>query len=158
MGERTEQKLRQLLKELDAINSKRNRLVIKISAQKRQLVENSNYVGIVYIARFLDYEKRNLLFTRFLDRHPGDYLFVLAFADSESSSYQLAEEIADAAYEEDIYAIKEDVEKEKDRVLCLFLDEYEGKEDLSYIYDMVEKYDWMRAYKRVTSKMIDGGL
>ena len=158
-----ERKLRKYLSELEKVNLERTKLLIRISAAKRLLVDRRDYVGIVYIIRFLDYRNRDLLFTRFLSRHPEDFLFVMAFADLESSSYEEAEEIAETAYEENIYAIKEDTLKEKDRILCLFLDEYDSKEDLQYVHDMIERCDlkecsWMTAYKRVVSEMINKGM
>lgn len=161
MTKKPEERLKQYLSELEKINLERTKLLIKVSAQKRLLVDKCNYVGIVYIIRFLDYKTRNRLFNEFLSRYPGDFLFVMAFADAESSSYEEAEEIADTAYEENIYAIKEEVEKEKDRILCLFLDQYDSeKEDLQYVYDILDKTglnecSWMESYKRVVSRMID---
>lgn len=161
MTKKPEERLRQYLFELGKLNLERTKLLMKISAAKRLLVDKHDYVGIVYIIRFLDYKDRDLLFTRFLCRHPEDFLFIMAFADAESSSYEEAEEIAETAYEENIYAIKEEVEKEKDRILCLFLDQYDSeKEDLQYVYDILDKTglnecSWMESYKRVVSRMID---
>lgn len=155
MTKKPEQRLKQYLSELEKINKERIRLIIKVSATKKMLVDKRNYVGILYIIRFLDCTDRDRLFAGFLSRHPEDFLFVMAFADSESSSYEEAEEIAETAYEEDIYAIKDDMMKEKDRILCLFLDEYNNKEDLQYVYDMIESCDWMTAYKKVVSDLIN---
>lgn len=158
MKKRTEIMLRKRLSDMEVLNRKINVERVVISTLKRKLVEEPNYSGIVYIIRFLDYKSRNTLFLRFIERHPEDYLFVLAFADAEFQSYKLAEQHADTAYEQNIYAINDDILKEKDRCLCLFLNDNEDTESLQYVYDMVEKYEWMESYKVVTSKMIDLGM
>ncbi len=161
MTKKPEERLRQYLSELEKLNAERRKLLKKISATKTLLVDSRNYVGIVYNIRFLDYVDRDLLFTEFLYRHPEDFLFVMAFANTESSSYYEAEEIAETAYEENIYAIMDEVKKERDRILCLFLDQYDSEvENLQYVYDIIDElglneYSWMESYKRVVSRMVD---
>jgi hypothetical protein len=128
--------------------------LFQIARAKRQLIEDYDYVGIIYVSRFLDSFKRDTLFIRFLERYPEGYLFVLAFADPESESYCQAEEIADMAYQQDVDSIREDTNKLQDEYLCSFLSEYSAKEDLEWVLNLIEKKDWFRSYKDATSKMI----
>ena len=178
MIKKPEERIRRYLSELKKINLERMKLLMKISATKTLLVDKRDYAGIVYIIRFLDYKNRNRLFTKFLTQYPGDFLFVMAFADAGSSSYEEAEKTAETAYEnfllvtafddaesynEKVNYIKDEVSKERDRVLCLFLDEYNSKEDLQYVHDIIESCDlkecsWMTAYKRVVSEMAKNGI
>ena len=153
--EKKEIKLKRLLDELYALDVQRTKLAIQISRAKRSLIENYDLVGIVYISRFLECCKRDTFFLRFLDRHPDGYLFVLAFADSESESYHRAEEIADLAYDQDINSIREDTDKALDACLCSFLCEHSSEEDLKWVYDLIEKKDWFKSYKMVTSALIE---
>ena len=152
--EKTELRLKRLLDQLHTLNVKRSKCVTNIARAKRSLIERCNYVGIIYISRFLDSFKRDTLFIRFLERYPEEYLFVLAFADSESDSYRQAEEIADMAYEQNINDIREETDKVQDEHLCSFLSEYSAKEDLEWVLNLIEKKDWFRSYKDATSKMI----
>lgn len=155
LKEKTEVKLKKLLSELDALTVQRTRCLIRISRAKRSLIEDSNYVGIIYISRFLDYVKRDIFFRRFLERHPEDFLFVLAFADSASEAYCQAEEIADLAYEQDIDSIRDSRDKIQDEYLCSFVGEYSAREDLEWAFNLVEKKDWFESYKLITSKLIE---
>ena len=154
--EKTEVKLKKFLSELDYVPKvERKRCLNRISRAKCSLIENSNYVGIIYISRFLDYDKRDILFRRFLERHPEDFLFVLAFADSGSEAYVQAEEIADLAYEQDIHSIRDSRDKIHEEYLSSFLGEYSTKEDLKWASDLIEKKDWFKSYEVITSKLIE---
>lgn len=141
--EKTEIKLRRLLsriKNSDLKGVERIRCLAQISTAKRLLVETGNHEGIIYVSRFLDDFKRNVLFSDFLERHPNDYLFVLAFADPESESYREAEEVADLAYQQNVKNIFADVNKAKSNFLYAFLDIHSGKEDLDWANAFVKKW------------------
>ena len=141
--EKTEIKLGRLLsriKNSDLKGVERIKCSAQISAAKHLLVETGNHVGIIYISRFLDEFKRDVLFSNFIERHPNDYLFVLAFADPESESYREAEEIADLAYQQDVNNIFADVNKAKSDFLCAFLDSHSRRDDLDWANAFIKKW------------------
>jgi hypothetical protein len=127
-----------------------------IAIKKKKLIRERNYAGILYIIRYMTAYEKDAFLTRFLYRCPDEYLFILAFADPESDLYEQAEERANEAYEQDIYAVREDVEKYKDEYLCRFLGVHDRVEDCQYVYNMTEgKERHFRSYKLAEGVLIN---
>ncbi len=123
-------------------------LKVQIAMQKKKLIEDSDYVGIVYIIRYMGFHARERLLSRYYARHPDDFLFVIAFADEGSDSKISAEGTADLAYNQEIHEINKDVKRVKDDVLMKFLEVYHEKEDLEYVLKLVGEESSLSSYKR----------
>lgn len=139
------------LKKLKKLMIRETALRMRIARAKTKLIEDCDYVGIVYIIRSMSPESRDRLFMRYHERHPDDHLFVIAFADEGSGSKTSAEEVADLAYGQEIHEINEDVRKEKDEVLMKFLEVYHEKEDLEYVLELVGDDENLRSYRKAAA-------
>ncbi|MBO7094727.1 hypothetical protein J6V86_00595 [bacterium] len=141
---------------LKKLMDRQNALKGPIAIKKRDLIAKRNYAGILYIIRYMSFYERDKFLTKFLGRCPDEYLFILAFANPETELYERAEETANDAYEQDIYAIREDVEKYKDDYLCKFLAVHNSMEDYQYVYSMTEEKErHFRSYKLAEEALIN---
>lgn len=145
-----------MIESLDKLDRKRDALRAKLAYAKKCLCDEGDFVGTLFVSRALDPEKRDRLFCQFLRRNSTfGFLFILAFADEDTRSRAEAEETAEIAYDSDIVQIQEDVLAEKDKVLCLFLDEYQDKDSLEWVYETIGKDIHFKAYEMVTSLLIN---
>lgn len=126
----------------------RTKLGRKIRNEKRKLIEKRDYVGIIYILRFMgDYEK-DRLFLDLLEDYPLSSLFVLAFANSEMNSYSRAYEMEKGEYEDDEEALRKDIELTLDTTLCKFLSAHDTKDDFNYVQELTDGATWLESNKR----------
>ena len=122
-----------------------------VSYEKRKLIEKQNYVGILYLSRFMgDYEK-NRLFLKMLEKHPNDSLFVLGFANLDMDSYARAYGIKKRDYDGDENALRKDVESNFDSVLCDYLLLHYTKDDVHFIQELIDDKTWLNSYKMAQS-------
>lgn len=141
---------------LRKLMDRQNALKGPIAIKKRDLIAKRNYTGILYIIRYMSSCEREAFLKKFFSRCPDEYLFILAFANPESDLYEQAEERANDAYEQDIYAIRDDVEKYKDEYLCRFLGVHDRVEDYQYVYNMTEEKErHFRSYKIAEEALIN---
>ena len=147
---KTDIEVKKLIDEYNALPKSRQRTRISkaISREKKRLVEDCNYVGIVYITQSMgDYEK-DRLFLDILKRHPDSSLFVLAFANSEMHSYDCAYKMENLDHDNDIEALRKDIELTFDSILCKFLSEHGTESDLNFVQDLTDGATWLESYKR----------
>jgi len=145
----TEESLKKLMDRANAIKG-------PIAIKKRKLIADRNHVGILYIIRYMSFYEKDAFLTKFFERHPDEYLFILAFSNPESELYAQAEEVANDAYEQDIYAVQKDVEKYKDEYLCEFLGVHNREEDYQYVFNLTEeKQRHFRSYKVAEEALIN---
>ena len=151
------EKIISTIKSLDKLDRKRDALRVRLAYAKKCLCDEGDYAGVLYVSQVLDPKMRDKLFLQFLRRNSTyNALFVLAFAGDENSpAYVEAEEIAEELYEQNIYKIHEETAKEKDRVLCLFLDDYQDKDSLEWVCETIGKDTHFKAYEMVTSLLIN---
>ena len=120
--------------------------------EKKKLVDEKNYVGIIYILQSMgDYEK-DRLFLDLLKSQPDSSLFVLAFANSDMHSYALASEMENLDHDHDTEALQKDIELTFDEMLCKFLSVHGTKADLNFVQELADGACWLESYKRA----IDG--
>ena len=144
------QGLKALFQEYNSLpkSPQRTKLGRKIRAEKKRLVDECNYVDIIYILRFLgDYEK-DRLFLDLLKGHPDSSLFVLAFANSDMHSYALASEMEKLDHDHDIEALQKDIELTFDEMLCKFLSVHGTKADFNFVQELADGAYWLESYKR----------
>ena len=87
-----DQDLKALFEEYNSLpkSRQRSKLSRRIRREKRKIIENRDYVGIIDILRYLgDYEKDDLLWD-LLNNQSDSSLFVLAFSTSGMHSYERA--------------------------------------------------------------------
>lgn len=150
------EKIIAMIQRMDRLDRERDALRVKLAIAKKSLVEACDFAGVLQLSRFLGPEMRDKLFCQFLRRNPtSGFLFILAFADEDTRSRAEAEETAEIAYDSDIVQIKEEVLAEKDKVLCQFLDEYQDKDSLEWVYETIGKDTHFKAYERVSSLLIN---
>lgn len=126
----------------------RTKLGRKIRNEKKRLVDEHNYVDIIYILRFLgDYEK-DRLFLDLLKSQPDSSLFVLAFSNSDMHSYALASEMEKLDHDHDIEALQKDIKSTFDEMLCKFLSVHETKADFTFVLKLIDGATWLESYKR----------
>ena len=126
----------------------RTKLGRKIRNEKRKLIKKRDYVGIIYILRFMgDYEK-DRLFLDLLEDYPLSSLFVLAFANSEMNSYSRAYEMEKGEHEDDEEALRKDIELTLDTTLCKFLSAHDTKDDFNYVQELTDGATWLESNKR----------
>lgn len=126
----------------------RSKLSRKIRREKRKIIENRDYVGIIDILRYLgDYEKDDLLWD-LLNNQSDSSLFVLAFSTSGMHSYDRAYVIEKVEYDEDDDALREAVQSIFDAKLCDFLQKHSTKEDLIYVQELTDGAYWLESNKR----------
>lgn len=147
---KTDIELKNLIDEYNVLPKSRQRTRIGkvIRREKKKLVEDYNYVGIIYITQSMgDYEK-DRLFLDLLKRHPDSSLFVLAFANSEMHSYDCAYKMENLDHDNDVEALRKDIELTFDSILCKFLSEHGTKSDFNFVQDLTDGATWLESYKR----------
>lgn len=145
-----DQDLKALFEEYNSLPKSPQRSVLgrKIRAEKKRLVDECNYVDIIYVLRFLgDYEKDRLLLD-LLKNNPSSSLFVLAFAGSEMNSYSRANDIEKSKHKNDAKALKRDVVSTFDSMLCSFVSSHGSKEDFAYVKQLTDGATWLKSHER----------
>lgn len=151
---RTDIEVKELLDNYNVMPKSRQRTKIGriLMDEKKKLVGEKNYVGIIYILQSMgDYEK-DRLFLDLLKSQPDSSLFVLAFANSDMHSYALASEMEKLDHDHDIEALQKDIELTFDEMLCKFLSVHGTKSDLNFVQELADGACWLESYKRA----IDG--
>ena len=151
---RTDIEVKELLDNYNVMPKSRQRTKIGriLMDEKKKLVGEKNYVGIIYILQSMgDYEK-DRLFLDLLKSQPDSSLFVLAFANSDMHSYALASEMENLDHDYDIEALQKDIELTFDEMLCKFLSVHGTKSDLNFVQELADGACWLESYKRA----IDG--
>ena len=151
---RTDIEVKELLDNYNVMPKSRQRTKIGriLMDEKKRLVDEKNYVGIIYILQSMgDYEK-DRLFLDLLKSQPDSSLFVLAFANSDMHSYALASEMENLDHDHDTEALQKDIELTFDEMLCKFLSVHGTKSDLNFVQELADGACWLESYKRA----IDG--
>ena len=151
---RTDIEVKELLDNYNVMPKSRQRTKIGriLMDEKKKLVGEKNYVGIIYILQSMgDYEK-DRLFLDLLKSQPDSSLFVLAFANSDMHSYALASEMENLDHDHDTEALQKDIELTFDEMLCKFLSVHGTKADLNFVQELADGACWLESYKRA----IDG--
>ena len=147
--------LKDLFEEYNSLpkSPQRTRLGKKIRKEKKKLIEERNYVDIVYILRFMgDYEK-DRFFMDLLESNPDSSLFILAFAGSEMNSYSRAYRI-NFGGEDDEETLENDIELTLDRILCEFLSKHNTEEDFNYVKILTDGANWLESNKKSLKRTI----
>jgi len=151
---RTDIEVKELLDNYNVMPKSRQRTKIGriLMDEKKRLVDEKNYVGIIYVLQSMgDYEK-DRLFLDLLKSQPDSSLFVLAFANSDMHSYALASEMENLDHDHDTEALQKDIELTFDEMLCKFLSVHGTKSDLNFVQELADGACWLESYKRA----IDG--
>ena len=145
-----DQDLKALFEEYNSLPKSPQRSVLgrRIRAEKKRLVDECNYVDIIYILRFLEDYEKDRLFMDLFENYPSSSLFVLAFAGSKMNSYSRANDIEKLRHKYDEEALKRDVVSTFDSILCSFISSHGSKEDLVYVKQLTDGATWLKSHER----------
>jgi len=126
----------------------RTKLGKKIRKEEKKLVDELDYVEIIYILQFLgDYDKDALLLD-LINKHPESSLFVLSLTKNGMHSYTPARKIAMHEYENNEEAIDRDSRLIFDKKLCAFLSKYNSKQDCAYVRTLTDGASWLESNRK----------
>ncbi len=142
--------LEALFKELNESKniSRQAELQRDIRVIQSKFVREMDNEGLIHLLRFLKPKEKNRVFIDLLRKRSDSSLFVLAFADSDMSSYKIAYEKAMREYDDDEDAMNQDIQLMFDEKLCNYLSKYRSKEDYEYVQLLTDGSTWLEANKR----------